>query len=101
MEQGSENGNVEKEDFVAGGQKLKLEIKVKSPKQGNGDQAKTTEYQLNLENIMISASAQKFQRIIPKTIIWSIAFVCLGPIKKLATILLYLKQNQNTNGTSL
>ena len=63
-------------------------MKVKSPKQGNGDQAKTSEYQLNLENIMILVSTQKFQRIIPKTIIWSIAFVCLGPIQKLATILL-------------
>ena len=78
MEKGSENANVEKKDFVAGGQKLKLEIKVKSPKQGNGDQAKATEYQLNLEKIMISASTQKFKRIIPKTIIWSISFVCLA-----------------------
>ena len=38
---------------------------------------------------MISARAQKFQRIIHKTIIWSIACVCLGPIQKLATTLLY------------
>ena len=38
---------------------------------------------------MISARAQKFQRIIPKTIIWLIACVCLGPIQKLATTLLY------------
>ena len=88
MEKGSESSDVEKEDFVAGGQKFKLETKVKSPKQGNGDQAKTTEYQLNLEKIMISASAQKFQIIIPKTIIWLIAFACLGPFKRLATTLL-------------
>ena len=78
MEKGSESSDVEKEDFVAGGQKFKSETKVKSPKQGNGDQAKTTEYQLNLENIMISASTQKFQRIIPSAIIWSISFVCLA-----------------------
>ena len=78
MEKGSESSDVEKEDFLAGGQKFKLEIKVKSPKQGNGDQAKATEYQLNLENIMISVNTQKFQRIIHKTIIWSISFVCIA-----------------------